>query len=96
LFLSDPIEKLVLVRSSVIEWREAYYHLVSQNSDSPPIYSESLLVTVHYFRSHVIRSTAEGASALYSSLHFLSESKIGQSEEATLSVFSRYQNVLRL
>lgn len=61
------------------ERRNAYNHLIDENTESPPIDSVIVTVADNHFRSKILSSTAEGVSKL-AFLYKLGETEIGDKQ----------------
>ena len=90
LFL-DQIVHFVVVIAASIEGRETDNHLISEDTQSPPVYRETVSFLVQNFRGEILRSTAEGVG-LGIILEDLSQTEVSQADVSVLV----HQYVLRL
>ena len=74
-----------------VEWREADDHLVSENTEGPPIDRETMAQLVNDFGRQILRRTAERLRLLVA-LENLGETEVGQRDVAILT----HEDVLRL
>ena len=89
--LFDQLVHFRIILRARVERREPYDHLVSQNSERPPVHGERMPSLNQNFGRQVVRRAAEGERLSISFQH-LRESKVS---EANIPVFV-HQNVLRL
>ena len=90
LLLDQLVHFRVILRARV-ERREPYNHLVSQNSERPPVHGERMPTLDQNFGRQIVRRSAEG-ECLSISFQHLCKSEVS---EANIPVLV-HQNVLRL